>query len=178
MHRWQLNVWTRFAAPLEEVWRLETDPRLLNEGLRPFRMKLDDPEALQRALREGRAARFDTRLGGPLGLLTVAWPMDVEASTPMREFRDTSSNALFAEWSHRHRLEPTVDGKVRYVDEVRFLPAIGPEKVVVEAMRRLFVRRHRVAAKKLAVDPNVVGVSTLRRYNPDLEPDHPDVGKE
>ena len=184
MDRWQLNVWTRFAAALDEVWRLETDPSLLAEGLRPFRIALSDAGALQSAIREGRAASFETRFTGPLGVLGVSWPMEIHPSSPPgtagtgAEFRDTSSNLLFSEWSHRHRFEPTVDGKVRYLDEVRFRPALGPESVVVEVMRRVFVHRHRVAAKKLPVDPHVVGVSILRRYNPDLEPDHPDLGKE
>src|SRR6185436_17971341 len=104
--RWELVVSTRFRAPIEDVWRLKTDPLALADEFVPMRLSVRDPAALGRALRgDDPPSTFVCRFGGPLGLLTVAWPIVVVESVPMDHYQDGSENALVRTIQHRHRFE-------------------------------------------------------------------------
>lgn len=163
MSTWHLNVSTRFAAELDEVWRLKTDLSTFNAEMGLLSLKIDDADGLQRAVREGHTGSFDAKLTGPLGLIGVPWPLSVEDVHPGESFQDTSSNLLFSMFHHVHRIEQASQGKVRYVDTVTFTPALGPSKLVAILVKDFFVRRHQRFAKQVPAIPRATGVAMLRR---------------
>jgi ligand-binding SRPBCC domain-containing protein len=157
-----LRVWTRFLAPLDDVWALKTDPFALAAELRPqLGLSLTDDDALAR-VRAGQAPadlQASLRLGGlPPG---VAWPIHVESIVPRVRYRTTSKNALFARYEHDHLFEETPDG-ARYVDAITFTSTAPAQKLFAILTKRLFEHRHRVAAGRLPTDPQATGVSVLR----------------
>jgi len=161
---WKLSVWTRYAAPVDEVWRLKTDVHFLADELGPWlRLRADDPNQLQQALRHTGGGVYSGRMAGPLGLVGLRWPLEVRSSEPLVAYCDSSSNLLYAHFEHRHLFQPTDDDHVRYVDEVVFTPALRPDRLWARLTERTFVRRHHRAARHLAVDPGVVGISVLRQ---------------
>ncbi|RME20850.1 MAG: hypothetical protein D6798_19520 [Deltaproteobacteria bacterium] len=166
--QWRLRVWTRFLAPCEDVWRAKTDAGIAHDEFRPWLdFRPDDPDGMQRAVVEGRPGRFPARLW-PLG---IEWVTEIVESVPGVEFVDRSRNRLFSEYEHHHVFEPTTDG-CRYIDDVRFVPAPGlPSRLVARLTERLFVHRHRRAARHLPHDPQATGVSVLRRVLPDSPQD-------
>lgn len=156
-----LRVWTRFLAPIDEVWKLETDPAEISAGFRPLAtFRFSDEAALARALAGEVPVTVDARFGfGPVGV--VAWPSTLDVVEPGKRFRDTSENALFSRWEHEHLFEETPDG-CRYVDAVTFTPKLPAQKIMAIATQRMFQRRHRAAAKRLPTDPQATAVGVLR----------------
>lgn len=156
----QLRAWTRFKASPDEVWALKTNPEKLGEEFRPWLAFTADPEALSRALAGAVPAKIDGRLrllGLPPG---IAWPIEMREAERPRRYTDVSANALYGRFEHTHIIESTTDG-ARYLDHVIFEPVRLP-KLVGILTERLFVHRHRVAARSLEADPQVTGVTVLR----------------
>lgn len=156
-----LRVWTRFLAPVEEVWRIKTDPSLVEAEFMPL-LSFRLPAELA-TLAAGAAPPVGTlsaRLGPP-GLALLPWPVTLSDVEPGRRFVDTSANALYRDWRHEHRLEPTPDG-CRYIDAVTFTPALPAQKLAAILTRRLFLHRHRRAAALLPTDPQATAVGVLR----------------
>jgi len=100
---------------------------------------------------------IDTRVW-PLGL---RWDMDIEVLQHGTAYRDRSTNGVYQEWEHTHRIIPASDATV-YVDDVRFVPAVPRPKWIASVTRLLFEHRHQRSAKRLPVEPGTVGVSVLR----------------
>jgi len=161
-----LRCWTRFLAPMAQVWDLKTDPETLLDEFRPWlSLKADDLDAARRLLRgEGLPGAVETRLK-LFGVLPGSrWPLRLERLERHERYLDTSENPLFAAWHHEHLFEPTSDG-VRYVDAVDFTPREGLRAGwVARATRRLFVHRHRRAARHLPTDPQATAVAMLREH--------------
>lgn len=158
-----LRVWTRFLDPPERVWAVKTDPALLRAEFpawAPF--SVDEPDTLLAAFRRSEPARVE----GRMGLLRLAWPMHLEVVEPHTRYRDTSSNQLFSRFEHEHLFEPTSDG-TRYIDAVTFTPRLPAAKAAAILTQRLFVRRHRAAAKHLQADARTVGTAVLRVWSDD-----------
>lgn len=157
-----LRVWTRFLAPRERVWLQKTDPAALAEEFRPYaRFTVADRDALARALHGEVPQDVAARLlpgGLPPG---VPWPLHVDRFEVGRMYRDTSVNALFSRFEHEHLFEDTKDG-CRYTDAVTFVPTLPLQKATAIAVQRFFQHRHRVAARRLATDPQATGVAVLR----------------
>jgi ligand-binding SRPBCC domain-containing protein len=156
-----LRVWTRFLAPIDEVWKLKTDPDELEAEFRPWASLRVDRAAIARALAGEVPCEVAMRLGpGPVGV-GIAWPATVDVAEPMKRFRDTSTNALYSRWEHEHLFEETPDG-CRYVDAVTFVSRSPLQKLSAIATQRVFQHRHAVAAKRLPTDPQATGVAVLR----------------
>ncbi len=161
---YHLRCWTIFQATPEQVWAQKTDPAaLLDEMGDWLSLDADQLAAIARLLRgEGVPGTVQAQ-ATILGLLRGAtWPLRVEQVEHERFFVDTSTNALYASWHHLHRLEPGKDA-VRYLDAVTFTPQGGlPDHWVAEFTRRLFVRRHRRAARHLPTKKRSTAVAMLR----------------
>lgn len=164
MQGWRLTVWSRFVAPEDQVWAHKTDPLTLQHEFPPWlRIHVSNIEGLRRAIRETGTGTFPGRITGPLGIIGMKWPFEIQATRPPRYYRDGSVNAVYGKWVHEHRLEPTPIGMVRYVDDVRFEVKFG--RLGAELTRQLFIERHRRAARFLAADSRAVGRSWLRRLD-------------
>jgi ligand-binding SRPBCC domain-containing protein len=155
-----LRVWTRFLAPVEEVWALKTDPRAIVAEFRPHGFSMAETDlaaALAGKVPADIAATF--RFGGiPPG---ISWPIRLESVVEHQRYRDTSTNALYSRWEHDHVFETTPDG-CRYVDAVTFTSTAPLQKLFAILTKRTFERRHRIAAKRIATDPQATAVSVLR----------------
>lgn len=163
--QWRLRVWTRFLAPLDQVWQVKTDLAFARQEFWPcFDFRVDDPDGLRDAVRGGDAPRgFEARLW-PWGL---RWHTELVESVPMQRFTDSSRNRLFASFEHQHIFEATADG-TRYIDDVCFAPAPGlPPRLVARLTARLFAHRHKQAGKHLPHDERATGVVVLREVLPD-----------
>jgi ligand-binding SRPBCC domain-containing protein len=159
---WKLTVWTRFDAPLATVWDQKTEPLALAREFLPYlRVSVEDVDGLRRAMRETGHGVFRGRVTGPLGIFGVAWPFDIRETRPPRYYRDASKNLLYREFLHEHRFEELGTGKVRYVDDVTFVPA-GAGRLTAEVTRLLFVHRHHRAARELKVDDGALARTWLR----------------
>lgn len=155
-----LRVWTRFFAPVEDVWKLKTDPAAIMAEFRPYSSFCIDDAGLREAL--GGKVPVDLKASLRLGrMLPVAWPLRLESVKVNASFRDTSANRLFSRFEHDHIFEPTVDG-CRYIDAVTFTSTVPAQKITAILTKRLFEHRHAVAAKALPTDPQATGVSVLR----------------
>lgn len=157
----QLRVWTRFLAPLEDVWALKTDPATIQAEFRPWMsFCLPQGDAFARALGGGVPADLacSLRLGR---VLPIAWPARVESVVKQQSFRDTSTNALYSRFEHDHLFEVTPDG-CRYIDSVTFTSTSPAQKWFAIATQRAFQHRHTVAAKRLPTDPQATAVAVLR----------------
>lgn len=155
-----LRVWTRFLAPVEDVWKLKTDPASIMAEFRPYASFCLD----ENAVREAMAGHVPVDMKASLRLgrmLPVAWPSRLESVKPNLSFRDTSTNRLFSRFEHDHLFEPTPDG-CRYVDAVTFTSTVPAQKITAILTKRLFEHRHMVAARSLPTDPQATGVSVLR----------------
>lgn len=166
-----LRVWTRFFDPVERVWAVKTDPDVMRSEFPPFfAFDVRDPDALRAAFEAGQpvevAGRFGTRMLGPARL---PWPVRLEAVEPLRRFRDTSDNAMFKRFEHEHVFQETVDG-TRYIDAVTFTPRLPAAKATAILLQRVFIHRHRVAARHLQPDARTVGTSVLRVLGEDETP--------
>ena len=156
-----LRIWTRFLAPVEDVWRIKTDPARIDAEFRPYAgFAMAEDAALARLLASGTPGELKGtfKLGRAL---PIAWPVRVEAVVPNVSFRDTSTNRLFTRFEHDHLFEPTPDG-CRYVDAVTFTSTVPLQKVAAITLQRVFQHRHRVAAALLPTDPEATGVAVLR----------------
>jgi ligand-binding SRPBCC domain-containing protein len=167
-----LRVWTRFFDSPERVWAVKTDPDLLRAEFPAWaRFSVRDAGTLQAAFQKAEPAQVDGRLSllgtGPLGL---RWPLNLEAVEPHTRYRDTSSNALYSRFEHEHLFEPTADG-TRYIDAVTFTPSLPAAKAAAIFTQRLFVHRHRAAAKHLNADARTVGTAVLRVWVDDAAED-------
>jgi ligand-binding SRPBCC domain-containing protein len=157
-----LRVWTRFLVPPDEVWALKTDPAALAAEFRPWMHLLSgDAQAVGQALGEARPGSFRAWLVPP----GVPWPIEVVEVQPGVRYVDRSANLLFSAFEHEHLFQPTPDG-CRYVDAVSFTPRLPASKATAIALERLFVHRHRVAARRLPSDPQATGVAVLRSVVP------------
>lgn len=174
---WQVSVWTRFRGTPAEVWALQTDPDKVRAMFGPvLSFRIADADGFSAAIAAGAPGRFQAKLAGPFGVLGLAWPFELREVDPLGSFVDASENALFASFVHRHRLEAANDGFVRYTDEVRFVPRVGPESLVADAVRRLFVWRHKRATRFMEADPQARAVAIVRRVNPaGAEVEEPDM---
>lgn len=164
-YRWRLRVWTRFLAPVDQVWQVKTDMAVARREFWPFfDFKVDDPHRLSRAVRFGLVPEtFQARLWP----WPVAWQTELVEAIPGQRFVDRSQNALFQAFEHRHLFEASEDGS-RYIDDVRFTPADGlPQRLAARLTARLFVHRHRQAAGQLPHDERATGVAMLRQVLPD-----------
>ena len=162
--RWRLRVWTRFIAGPEEVWSLKTDPDALAAEFRPFGyFSFSDAErsTMQAAFEEASSCSLRLRIP-PFGL---EWPMNMDVIEKERVYRDRSSNRLFKEWSHYHRIEPSSDGAL-YVDEVVFVSALPKHQWIANLTKHLFIHRHKKAARHLPTEFGTVGVAMLRLDEP------------
>ncbi len=161
---WRLRVWTRFLAPVDDVWRLKTELAFARKEFWPyFDFRPDDPDGLLQTIRGAGRGEFPATLW-PWG---VSWTTRVVESKPAEHFVDRSQNALFDFFEHHHLFEPTDDG-TRYIDDVRFTPASSlPEQLAARMTRRLFVHRHAQASKHLPHDKRATGVAMLRQVLPE-----------
>lgn len=160
----RLRVWTRFLAPVAEVWRIKTEgPSLRGEFPAWLPFRVDDEAALERAF----SACEPCEVRGSLGL-GIPWPLRLEAVEPGVRYRDSSQNALYRRFEHEHIFEPTRDG-CRYIDDVIFEPALPAAKALALSTLWLFQGRHRRAARLLPVDPQSVGTGVLRVLVEELE---------
>jgi ligand-binding SRPBCC domain-containing protein len=157
-----LRVWTRFLAPVADVWAQKTDPAAISAEFAPWAsVRFADEAALKRALAGQVPAEIAGTIrlfGSPVG---VSWPTTLSAIEPGRSFRDSSRNSLYSRWEHEHLFEATPDG-CRYIDVVTFVPNGPFQKAAAIATRRLFVHRHTVAARQLPADKQATGVGVLR----------------
>lgn len=153
-----LRVWTRFLAPVKEVWAIKTDMKALSEEFEPW--------CTFRAAGEVPAdpfvgpGQFQARFG-VLGLPILPWPIDLKEVVPQERFVDHSQNALYSRFEHQHLFEETPDG-CRYIDAVTFVPTLPAQKLSAILTQRVFRHRHQVAARRLPTDPQVTGISVLR----------------
>ena len=155
--RYQLSCSTRFYASPDQVWALKTDLERIGEEMSPLlRFSLDEAAARAALRGEGVPRTVDGKIWG-----LVSWPFEFVSYAPGQRFVDRSSNALFSAWEHEHIVEQASDA-VRYVDIVRFTPAVGPAKLVAIAVQRFFQRRHRRAARHLPTDGRATAVALLR----------------
>lgn len=174
MDLWQIRVWTRHLVPPEQVWAYKSDPASATYEIGPWlRFTLPELDVFRSGLASGGTFDFSAKFGLPW--LATRWEGTIRDVVDGRSFVDTARpNRLFKHWEHHHVVEPNAEG-ARYVDEVRFAPALGTDSAIAELVRRTFVRRHRRAARKLPSDPRVTGVSILRRYDPHVEQEEPDL---
>lgn len=178
---WQVSVSTRFRGTLAEVWALQSDPDKVRAMMGPlWSFRIGDADRFRAAIASASEGRFDGKLAGPIGLFGLAWPFELREVKPLECFVDESSNQVFESFVHRHRLEAANDGFVRYTDELRFVPRRGPEAMIADLVRRVFVRRHLRAATWMEADSQARAVSVVRRVNPVgaevEEPDMEDAG--
>lgn len=162
--RWRLRVWTRFRASPEEVWAIKTDPDALAAEFRPFGyFSLSETERsmMQAAFSEASSCALRLRIP-PFGL---EWPMNIDVVENERIYRDRSSNSIYQEWSHYHRIVPSSDGAL-YVDEVVFVSALPVDRWLAKLTKNLFVHRHKMAARCLPTEFGTVGVAMLRLDEP------------
>jgi hypothetical protein len=153
MAEWSLTVRSTYMATPEHVWNAKTDPAALLREFRPFfTLTVPDPNALAQAMRGDSPQQFEARLGGPIGLLTIPWPMRIDASTPITSYRDSSENLLYSAFHHTHRVQPSGRHRVCYTDEVVFTPRIRPSILTAHTTRALFLHRHAQSAKELELD--------------------------
>ena len=113
---------------------------------------------MQRAfLREGHPIELALRIG-PFGF---RWPMSLCLDEAGAVFHDTSTNAIFREWRHEHRVHPATDGCL-YVDEIQFTPALPRAKMWAKLTQRMMQHRHHRAANWLRAEQGCIGVAALR----------------
>lgn len=161
----RLRTWTRFFAPPEEVWAWKTDFANIQRELAPHRFRVDDPAALTRALSGPLPVTLPARFSLFGALPAFDWPIELTEVVPGVRFRDRSSNKLYRDFVHTHELERTDEG-CRYIDDVRFTPALPAQKLAAILTQRTFVARHRVAAGAFPADPQATAVSVLRVEEP------------
>lgn len=149
-----LRVWTRFLAPVEEVWKIKTDLRHISAEFGPWLSFQTVGDAIV------SPGHWDARFG-LRGLALLPWPIELTEVLPGERFVDTSQNALYRRFEHQHLFEPTPDG-CRYIDAVTFESALPAQKLSAILTQRVFLHRHRVAARLLPTDPQATAVSVLR----------------
>lgn len=156
-----LRVWTRFLVPVEAVWQLKTDRSWIEAEFAPHRFRLGGEGPLEGLAGAPLPLRVESSLAFFGVLPPISWPTELVEWVPRERFRDRSSNRLFREFDHLHLFEPTPDG-CRYIDAVTFTPALPAQKLTAILTRRLFLARHRAAARRLKADPQATAVGVLR----------------
>lgn len=170
---YHLRVWTRFHAPMDEVWRYVTDAQRIRADRRPLaHLSGVDDQALTRALRGDDPAPL--QLGARLTALGIlpgpAWTVDVVDQQPGRSVTVRSSdNPLFHEWEHERSVQSASDA-CRYMDKLTFTPRSSASRVVARAVEELFIHAHWQASRQLDSDARATGVAMLRLQD-DGEPD-------
>lgn len=139
---WKLIVWTRVSVQDEAALAdLVIDPHEVSRLMpRWVRWDVSDPVGLVRARRDGVARRFATRVRSPLG--SIDWPVDVLEGSEPRRFTESSHNAWFDTWLHRHRIERAIGERLRYVDELVLQPSRRPGSAVVKLVERVVTSSH------------------------------------
>ncbi len=159
-----LRCWTRFLAPIDQVWDLKTNPETLLDEFRPWlTLQATDPDTARDLLQgRGLPGAVDARLK-LFGVIPGSrWPLRLEQLERHERYVDTSENPLFSAWHHEHLFEPALDA-VRYIDAVTFTPRESlPATWVARLTARLFVHRHQRAARHLPTDARATGVAMLR----------------
>ena len=159
--RYHLRVSTRFFAPLEDIWRAKTDVDQLEDELHPWLRARLDREQLQRGLRGESVGTIDIQFMA-LGLIPApAWPLELTEFRERQEFVDTSENAVFEQWEHRHIVEQGQDA-VRYLDAITFTPRRKPTRLVARFVEELFIHRHKRTAARFDTDSRATAVAFLR----------------
>lgn len=159
--RYHLRVSTRFFAPLADVWRVKTDVDKLEQELAPWLRARLDRDQLQRGLRGQDVGPIDIQFLA-LGVIPApAWELTLTEFRERQEFVDTSTNALFEHWEHRHIVQEASDG-VRYVDAITFTPRRRPTRWAARLVEELFIHRHKRAAREFETDPRATAVAFLR----------------
>jgi hypothetical protein len=157
---WKLIVWTRFRAPLQQVWDVASDPSEVAACCPPgVRWEISDPEGLRRACQHGSERVFPSRwrVAGRV----IDWPVKVVEAHEGQRFTLQSDTPWFEGLVHRHRFERAIGGHTRFVDELVLAPTAAPARVWVEAARALRVATHKRLARRLAADPETTGASRL-----------------
>ena len=109
-----LRVWTRFLAPVEDVWKLKCDLKEISSEFGPWmRFCISDMDRIENVGEDKGELGFR---GIPFG---ISWPLHLEQVEPQQRFIDRSSNLLYRDFRHEHLFEPTPDG-CRYIDAVTF----------------------------------------------------------
>ena len=153
---YRLRVTTRYLAPPAEVWAQKSDPVAIMAEFplwAPF--KITRPDEVAAALADGA-----TRLRVPARLGPFPWEAVVRVTEPGLSFEGHGTSSLFSLYHHTHQLKPIADG-THYLDDVWFTPAAGGERFA-QVVCRLFVARHRRAARVLAAEQYTVGNAVLR----------------
>ena len=159
--RYNLRVWTRYLETQQDVWTAKTDPDRLADEFRPW-IPYSFPDSARSALRrafrdEGESVHVELRIG-PAGF---RWPMSICLDEAGVVFHDTSTNALFRDWRHEHRIHPATDGCL-YVDEIQFTPALPRARMWAKLTERMMQHRHQRAATWLRAEQGCIGVAALR----------------
>ncbi len=160
---YRLRVSTRYLAPPAEVWAQKFDPVAIMAEFpfwAPFR--IGRPEEVTAALADGA-----TRLRVPARFGPLPWEAVVRVLEPGLSFEEHGTSSLFALYHHTHHLQPISDG-THYLDDLWFTPAAGGERFAA-LVRRLFVARHRRAARVLPAEHYTVGHAVLRHVLEDEE---------
>ncbi|MDP6932127.1 MAG: hypothetical protein QGG40_04385 [Myxococcota bacterium] len=158
----RLRVWTRFLAPVDEVWKLKTDPAALACESAPYlRLRVKQPDQFDQMMSGENREPVEAKLcllGLPVGLPYKGQLIEYSSG---EYFRDEGRTPLYTQFEHGHFFEETPDG-TRYIDEVVFTPALPMAKLSAVLTEKLFVHRHKVAAERLPTDIKATGVSVLR----------------
>jgi ligand-binding SRPBCC domain-containing protein len=153
---YRLRVTTRYRVPAEQVWAHVTDVQAISAEFPPWApFHFTRPDDVAHALKDGaRTARIPARLG------VLPWTAEVNLIEPGRSYEDLGDTGLFSVFLHIHTVEAVSDGTLR-LDDVWFTPTYLPA-FFARWTSRLFVARHRRAAKVLSADARTVGHCILR----------------
>lgn len=153
---WKIIVWSTYEASPADLWSVRTDPALLVTALpRWLRVSLDDPDGLTAALTDGAEGPFAATV--VVAGASFPWSMRiVDHLAPLRLTVEADSR-LFRSYSHRHRLERAIGGKVRMVDELVIDPAVRPRRAVAWATRQVIAALHRSLADQVPFPAIAVG---------------------
>lgn len=174
---YHLRCWTRFHAPMDEVWRWKTDAANLDAERAPaLALRGVDRAALTAALRgEAPPGTLSARVALLGWLPGPSWPVEVVAQEPGRSVSVRSpDNPLFFIWEHERRIEQA-DGACRFMDAITFAPRIAPTRLVARAVEELFIHAHRQAARHFPTDARATAVAMLRLADDgEPKPDDPE----
>ena len=153
---YRLRVSTRYRVSAEQLWAHVTDVEAIAAEFPPWApFHFTRPGDVAHALADGaKQARIPARLG------VLPWTAEVNLTEPGRSYENLGDSSLFSVFLHIHTVEAVSDG-ARRLDDVWFTPTQFPA-LFARWTSRLFVARHRRAAKVLAADARTVGHCILR----------------
>jgi hypothetical protein len=161
---WRVVVWTRFLATPAAVWAAWTDVDRIGDSFPGWlSFDLGDPEAVRRLLREGGELDLNARLSVRGTSIGMDWPVHLREVEVGRGYVDETTGGLYHSLRHVHRVEPTIGGRARWVDEITVSPRFPPGRLGAELVRSTIVRRHRVAAGVLGAEPASTAQSRVFR---------------